>query len=475
MILTRRRLLQGVTAAAALTGFHLPASASNEVHYRLEIKPGAAKLLEDDTLSTAIWGYDGQVPGPLLRARQGQELTVTVTNMLEQPTSVHWHGLRIANAMDGVAGLTQEPIAPGETFTYRFTPPDAGTYWYHPHSRSWEQVARGLYGALIVDEAEAADVDRDYVIAADDWRLGDDGALDEDTFGNLHDWSHAGRLGNILTLNGKPYERLAARAGERLRLRLINTANSRVLQLAIPQLRPWVVAHDGQPVAPYLLSETGVELSPGQRTDLVVDVSGESGAEIPIVELSTGTKLVAGYIVLDAADPKPARPRQTPSPLSDNPVAVLGDGSFKDVNLTMTGGAMRFLSSAEYKGEEIDGRTLALDHGQTWAFNGVAGMPAAPLFSAGRGETVRLKLRNDTRWPHNIHLHGHHFQELSRQSGAGAPQITDRGRALQDTVLMAADEQVEIAFVADNPGKWMIHCHMLEHQASGMATWFTVS
>ena len=166
--------------------------------------------------------------------------------------------------MDGVAGLTQDPIAPGETFTYRFIPPDAGTYWYHPHSRSWEQVARGLYGALIIDEHDPPDVDRDYVVAADDWRLGDDGAFDEGSLGNLHDWSHAGRLGNILTLNGKPYERFAARAGERLRLRLINTANARVLTFAIPKLRPWVVAHDGQPVAPYLLGEEGVNCRPGK-------------------------------------------------------------------------------------------------------------------------------------------------------------------------------------------------------------------
>ena len=169
------------------------------------------------------------------------------------------------------------------------------------------------------------------------------------------------------------------------------------------------------------------------------------------------------------------RPRQTPAPLAPNPLVALGEGPFTEVALTMTGGAMRFLASALYKGEKMDGRTLALDHGQTWAFNGVAGMPAEPLFSARRGERIKLKLRNDTRWPHNIHLHGHHFRELSRLSSSGDVKTTVRDNAFQDTVLMDTDEQVEVAFIADNPGKWMIHCHMLEHQASGMATWFTVS
>ncbi len=473
----RRRFVQGATAVAVVTSARLDAEASSDHAYSLEIRPGTATLLEDGTSQTEIWGFDGKVPGPVLHATRGEPLTVVVRNSLEQPSSVHWHGLRIENPMDGVPGLTQEPIAPGETFTYRFTPPDAGTFWYHPHIRSWEQVARGLYGALLVNDTTNADVDRDFVLAADDWRLGDDGAFDTKSLGNLHDWAHAGRLGNILTVNAKAYERLDVAPGERLRLRLINTANARVLRFAIPGLRPWVVAHDGQPVPPYLLGADGVELSPGQRTDLVVDATGTSGDEIPIVELSTGERLVAGYLALTKAPPRPPRARVTPAELPASKAPRPLSGETQDVNLTMTGGAMRFLESAVYKGETVDGRTLALDHGQAWAFNGIAGMPAAPLFSARQGTTVRIKLRNDTAWPHNIHLHGHHFAELSRRASSAADAdavTTDRGEALQDTILLRADELSEIAFLADNPGKWMIHCHMLEHQASGMATWFEV-
>lgn len=478
MRFSRRRFVQGAATLAVMACARPRASASTGHSYDLELKPGTATLLEDGTSQTEIWGFDGKVPGPVLRAKRGEPLTVAVRNSLAQPTSVHWHGLRIENSMDGVPGLTQEPIAPGETFTYRYTPPDAGTFWYHPHIRSWEQVARGLYGVLVVDGDTSPDHDRDYVLAADDWRLADDGAFDAESLGNLHDWAHAGRLGNILTLNAKAYERLDATPGERVRLRLINTANARVLRFAIPDLRPWVIAHDGQPVLPYLLGAEGVELSPGQRTDLIVDVKGSPGDEIPIVEISTGNRLVAGYLVLTNDPARPPRPRATPDALPASDAKVPLSGNMQDVNLTMTGGAMRFLQSAVYKGETLDGRTLALEHNQTWAFNGVAGMPTAPLFSAKRGTTVRIKLRNDTGWPHNIHLHGHHFVELTRRANAndGAEVVTtDRGDALQDTILLQADELSEIAFVADNPGKWMIHCHMLEHQASGMATWFEVT
>lgn len=478
MKLTRRDFLESSLAATVVICAVPPAGAAAGQAYNLELRPGTAQLVEDRSVLTNIWGFDGKVPGPVLRVKQGQPLSVTVTNRLEQPTSVHWHGLRIANAMDGVPGLTQEPIAPGETFTYRFTPPDAGTYWYHPHQRAWEQVARGLYGALIVEEDSAPDVDHDMLVIADDWYLGDDGAIDEKSFGNLHDWSHAGRMGNILTLNGKPYEHLEVASGDRVRLRLIGTTNARVLQLAIPNLRPWIVAHDGHPVTPYLASSDGVELSPGQRTDLIVDVPGKPGDKIPIVELSAGDKLVAGYIVIGEGTPKARRTTATPTALAANPVTRPAAVADQTVNLTMTGGAMRFLASAQFKGEQLDGRTLALDHGQTWAFNGVSGMPASPLFTTRRGETINLKMRNDTLWQHNIHLHGHHFVELSRHApgGDGARTVTtDRADAFQDTILMQSDEQSEISFVADNPGKWMIHCHMLEHQASGMATWFEVT
>ena len=140
--------------------------------------------------------------------------SITVENRLAEETTVHWHGLRVPNAMDGVPHLTQRPIAPGETFVYEFDVPDAGTYWYHPHQRSFEQVGRGLYGPLIVEEREPIQVDRDVTWVLDDWRLLPDAQISDD-FGNFMDASHNGRVGNTVTVNGRIPETFAVRAGER--------------------------------------------------------------------------------------------------------------------------------------------------------------------------------------------------------------------------------------------------------------------
>ena len=138
---------------------------------------------------------------------------------------MHWHGLRIDNAMDGVPGMTQAAVLPGESFEYRFTPPDAGTFWYHSHQRSWAQQALGLAGVLIVDEDDPPRVDQDLVFAIDDWRLDDEMQMDTQSLGSLHDWSHGGRMGNVITVNGETDKRFSVASGERLRLRLINIAN----------------------------------------------------------------------------------------------------------------------------------------------------------------------------------------------------------------------------------------------------------
>ena len=472
-MLTRRIFLGSSLGALAAVGSPLKLNASTNGKFTLTPKEARANFLEDSDVATDVWAFDGLVPGPVIRARKGEEIYIEVINQLAQATSIHWHGIRIENRMDGVSNLTQAPIEPGESFTYRFTVPDAGTYWYHPHNRTWEQLARGLYGALIVEgDAGQGAFDREYSIIADDWRLDDKGAIHEASLGNMRDWSHAGRLGNILTLNGKPFENLDVVPGERVRLRLTNAANARVMRFAIAGHEPWLVALDGQPIRPVALGESGVALAPAQRADLVLDIKGRAGDRIAIVETSGPDGLVAGYLSCRAGGvdtrtgaPKPLTANSVPEPDLENSIVQ---------DLVMSGGAMRFLTSARFKGKEVDGRTLAREHAQVWAFNGQAGMAAEPLFSAKLGETVKMKLVNETAWPHSIHLHGHHFRIISRAGSSGVLSDAE-STAFRDTVLLERDETVEIAFVADNPGKWMLHCHMLEHQASGMATWFEVS
>lgn len=462
----RRQLLAGAAglAGTALTPPVLALAARSDPLV-LTARPGRAMLLEPSEPETAIWGYEGGSPGPLIRAQKGGEVAVRLVNGLDVPTTVHWHGIRIDNTMDGVAHLTQEPVLPGESFDYRFTVPDAGTFWYHPHVHgSGPQVGRGLYGLLVVDEAEPIDVDRDVPLVFDDWRIGDDGQIDAASFGNLHDAAHGGRLGNILTVNGRFLETVTARAGERLRLRVASTCNARILQLDFSGLDPWVIAVDGQPLPPYRLGTDDLVLSPGQRIDLAADIDGAPGARIVVAEVS-GDPFEAMVVEISGDAARPVR-KDGPAALPANPVAPVNGRPERVVDLVMAGGAMSFLGEATYEGQTYDGRTLATEHGMVWAMNGIAGMPEAPLLSAKAGEPVAIRFVNDSVWPHAMHLHGHHFVVLE---GPGSPT-----GALRDTILVEPRSETTVAFVADNPGRWMIHCHMLEHQASGMESWFEV-
>ena len=184
--------------------------ASRERRYALSAAPASVDLFEGKALQ--VWAYNGQVPGPTLRLRLGEKLRVDFRNGLSQPTTIHWHGVRVPNAMDGVPGVSQDPVEPGGRFTYEFVPKDAGTFWFHPHVRGAEQVERGLYGVLIVDDAEPIPYSRDVVWVLDDWKLGPDGQIDP-RFVTRHDLAHDGRWGRTIAVNGSVDERLIVDAG----------------------------------------------------------------------------------------------------------------------------------------------------------------------------------------------------------------------------------------------------------------------
>src|SRR5581483_11410450 len=229
-----------------------------------------------------VWAYNGQVPGPTLRVRLGETLRVRFHNQLPQPTTVHWHGVRVPNGMDGVPDLTQPAVAPGGTFTYEFTPKDAGTFWFHPHVRSSEQVERGLYGVLIVEDARPARYDRDEVWVLDDWLLDETGQVFPQ-FNTFHDLMHDGRWGGVVTVNARVGARLAVRAGERIRLRLLNSANGRVFIPDFGALAVQIIAVDGlylrQPI-PY----RGFELAPGNRLDLDITLPAGWSGVVPVID-----------------------------------------------------------------------------------------------------------------------------------------------------------------------------------------------
>ena len=191
---TRRRFLQASAAASAMVaGLPLGMRQATASKIDLTAGPASVPLVGDGYPETSVWAFNGRVPGPVIRAGQGERLEIAVTNTLSEPTTVHWHGLRVPVGMDGVPNLSQQPIEPGETFTYDFELKDAGTFWYHPHINSSEQVGRGLHGALIVEEANPPEVDRELLWVLDDWRLDQDAAITP--FGSMHDASHNGRIG----------------------------------------------------------------------------------------------------------------------------------------------------------------------------------------------------------------------------------------------------------------------------------------
>lgn len=461
----RSVLIGGLAAGVAGATGSLRASAAQVV---LVAAPGEAPLVVPDGPPTAAWLYNGTSPGPVLRARQGETLSVEVENRLDEPTTVHWHGLRVPVEQDGVPHFSQAPIAPGARHTYELPLEDAGTFWYHPHVNSSEQVGRGLNGMLIVEEppgiAARLGADREVIWAIDDWRL-DDGAQIT-PFGNRHDMSHGGRFGNVLTVNGSYLTRQEVRAGERLRLRLCNVSNAQSFRLNFQPLDPWVVALDGHPVTPRRLGDDGLWLGAGQRADLVIDIDLSPGAEARVIDDAHGPDRAFEVMTWAVAGDAPLRetPLSAPEALPANPVTRPDRTDAVTHDLVFEGGAMGGMAEAMMNGRMAGMREIA-QAGKFWAIGGEIPADlrtAKPLLSLERGRTHVVRLENRTRWLHPIHLHGHSFEVADPRHAGGEMTV------IRDTVLMAPHETTEIAFVADNPGRWMLHCHVLEHQASGM-------
>src|SRR5438132_4502665 len=285
MRVSRRALLLSAGAAAleATLPFRRSFAASEIKEHRLTARTATVNLTGDGHPDTAVWAYGGTVPGLEVRIRQGDPVRFVVSNKLGEDTTVHWHGIRLPNAMDGVPGLTQKPIRPGESFVYEFTPPDAGTFWYHPHADTLQQLGRGLGGALIVEEREPLAVDRDLLWFIEDWRLDDEGRI-APGFGNRMEAGMSGRIGNTVTLNGRVPEVATVKAGERVRLRLVNAALARIVGLRFEGHKPVVVAYDGQPCDLHPPEGGRLLLGPAMRADLVIDMRGAPGRRYAVID-----------------------------------------------------------------------------------------------------------------------------------------------------------------------------------------------
>ncbi len=310
--------------------------------YRLSAKPTTVNLTGDGHPDTAVWAYDGTVPGPEIRLQQGEPARITVNNKLREDTTVHWHGIRLPNAMDGVPGLTQKPIRPGESFTYEFTPPDAGTFWYHPHADSLQQLGRGLAGALIVAERDAVAVaDRDLSWFITDWRLDDDGQI-APGFGNRMEAGMSGRVGNTVTVNGRIPDQVSVKAGERVRLRITNAAPlARIVALRFEGHHPVVVAYDGQPCDAHPLEGGRLLLGPAMRADLIVDMAGAPGRRYAVTDdFYRDLAYTLLDLAYDPANPTQDRSSERPAKLPRNPLPEPDIAAATRQEIALQGGMM---------------------------------------------------------------------------------------------------------------------------------------
>ncbi len=430
----------------------------------LEARPGAIPLLPAPAAPTKIWGFSGDVPGPLLRVKLGQEIKARLVNRLDQPTALHWRGMRIANEIDGAAGLVQKAVAPGETRDFRFTPPDAGTFFYQPLIQpfSGEQLGRGLHGVVIVDEEKPVPADSELVLVLDDWRLDAKGQIVDD-FDHPADVLRQGRLGAVGGVNARARPAaLAFPPGSRLRLRLVNAATARIMRLRLPGGGLNVIALDGQFCDPFEPQGRLLPLGPGARCDLLLDLAPVENQDFKIVLVGEAELPDAALfeILTKGAARKPA-PQPAKPTLNLLLPADIKLEKAKKLDLVIAGGATRTTPSSYKPAGE------ALKH--VWSINGRSstGIDGPPLFSVKRGSPVSLSLANKSLFAQVIHVQGHVVRTMRDLDGGWEP-------CWRDSVIVPPLGARRIAFVADNPGKWLIASAIMDHFANGLAAWFEV-
>jgi len=481
---TRRTVLAGGSAmlAASLIGCGRSSTSEAAAAERLREIPigqdivlGATErplMLGVNEAPTPAWLY-GESPFPVLRARAGEDFSAELVNNLQEHTSIHWHGVRVPNAMDGVPYVTQMPVLPREHFAYHFAPPDPGTFFFHPHCNTVAQLGRGLAGVLIVEGDEVEPFDDDVVLVLKDWRVAKDGTFLP--FLTVEGAARSGSFGTLRTVNGKVTPRIVVPAGANIRLRVVNADSTRVGDLGIDGANASVIAIDGNAVQPFALE--GWRLGPAMRLDLALRTP-DDGGEIALMDYFAAQPVTLATLV--AQGERKRSESFTPAALKSPalPEPDLANARTHQLRLSSTAVASTYPDLPPLvlpDGRTIDlmdsfcatPRTLWAVDGRTWPQAGHQRMPP-PLMSFARGESVRIEFLNTTPHMHPMHLHGHTFKVLSSSRLA-------RPVHWADTVLVTPNERVQIAFVADNPGNWMLHCHIIEHQDTGMMAWFHVA
>ncbi|WP_337266536.1 multicopper oxidase family protein [Oryzifoliimicrobium ureilyticus] len=417
-----------------------------------------ANAATKDIMTWTASGSDGGAQPPVLRLTKDKPFAAKLVNGLDEPTTIHWHGLRIENKMDGVPFVTQPYVYTNDSFDYRFTPPDAGTFWYHPHCNTLTQMGHGMTSVLVVEHPQDPAFDAEVVANLRDWRLGNDGQFIAPF--KPRDAAKAGTYGTVRTANWQQEPQYDAPAGGIVRLRLAITDVTRIFSLKMEGASAKVIALDGNPV-PERFSLDLLLVGPGQRVELAVRMPDEEGALATLQDIrGTAPKTI---LTLRATGSSRKRDIRDLGPLGANPEPNFDANSASPIPLVLSATA-----------ENVSANSICGSLGYSfWAINkvpwpGDTPDPTAPLAELKLGRSYLIRMENVTPHTHPIHLHGMSFRVVSSSTRKVLP-------LLSDTYLIQPDEKVELALVADNPGDWLLHCHIIEHQKTGMASYIRVT
>ncbi|MBM3231345.1 multicopper oxidase family protein [Candidatus Peregrinibacteria bacterium] len=466
----------------------------------IDLNPGIVKKTIDGT-SFAFYAYNGQFPGPTIRVKQGSTFTVRVKNDIDQETTVHWHGIRLDNPNDGVPGVTQNAIKPGDTFTYTVKVPDEGIFWYHPHVREDIQQDMGLYGLLHVtprsSDAYPA-VDKEEYIVLDDILLQKGMPVPHGK--RSANFALMGRFGNTFLINGNAEPpSLEVKTNTSVRYYLLNAANTRTFNVSFSEAKAKLVGGDaGRYETPQELKKKLI-ISPSER--YIVDVlywdarraNGVYHINPTPIENDSGVgsrmQTLLDVVVSPTANDAPTANEFQAMEAHDDVIADINNfrtyfDTPVDHTLRLTVEMAMDHGMMMHHGTESDGiewedtmpmmNAMATDANTQWKLideaTGKENMDINYVFQ--KGDKVKIRIINDADsahpMQHPIHFHGQRFLVLSMNG------VQEKNLVWKDTVLIPKGATADILLDASNPGEWMIHCHIAEHLTNGMMGGFTV-
>ncbi len=444
---------------------------------------------EIDGKEVSMFGYNSQIPGTLLKVKEDSIVYVNFTNNLDVPTTVHWHGIRLENANDGVPEMTQEIVKPGKSFLYKLNFPDAGMYWYHPHEREDYQQELGLYGNILVEPKNSDyynKVNREEVLVFDDILMDAKGIV---PFSDKVDHTLMGRFGNVMLVNGQEFVELDAKQGEVIRFYLTNTANTRLVRFVILGVKMKLVGSDGGAYEKESFVDA-IILAPSKRAIVEVYFEKPGTYDIknsnPLHEYTLSKIVVSQEKVIQDFSSEFLKihenqfVKQEIAPLRSSfgkPADVQLDLSIDMPGMGHMGGMMREDQDFGLEWEDTMNmmNSRMTEDALQWKIidrnTGKENMDIQYTWKVG--DTVKIRIFNDpdSRHPmqHPLHFHGQRFLVLDKDG------VRNENLVWEDTVLVPAGSTMDILLEVSNPGEWMAHCHVAEHLGDGMMFSFKVA